>query len=229
MNKIIIAIDGYSSCGKSTLAKSLARELGYIYIDSGAMYRAVTLYALRKRWIKDSVPDKKKIIEGLKDIKITFQWDYKKEMNTTYLNGENVESEIRQLEVSNNVSPVSTIPEVREEMVRQQRLNAVNKGIVMDGRDIGSTVFPDAELKIFMSASAKIRAERRYKELIEKNIDVTEEEILKNIQERDLIDSTRAVSPLKKADDAIELNNDNFTQQDQLEWALEKAQKIINS
>ncbi len=229
MNKIIIAIDGHSSCGKSTLAKSLARELGYIYIDSGAMYRAVTLYALRKKWIKNGVPDKKKIIEGLKDIKITFQWDYKEEMNTTYLNGENVESEIRQLEVSNNVSPVSTIPEVRQEMVRQQRLNAVNKGIVMDGRDIGSTVFPDAELKIFMSASAKIRAERRYKELIEKNIDVTEEEILKNIQERDLIDSTRAVSPLKKADDAIELNNDNFTQQDQLEWALEKAKKIINS
>src|SRR5690554_2120693 len=155
--KIIIAIDGHSSCGKSTLAKSLARELGYIYIDSGAMYRVVTLYALRKGWINDGKPDREKIVNGLKDVKITFQWDNETERNTTFLNGENVEEEIRQLAVSQHVSPISTIGEVREEMVRQQRENGKNKGIVMDGRDIGTVVFPDAELKIFMTASPEIR------------------------------------------------------------------------
>jgi cytidylate kinase len=223
--KIIIAIDGHSSCGKSTLAKSLARELGYVYIDSGAMYRAVTLYALRNGWIKNGEPDRQKVIEGLKDIKITFHWDEKTEQNTTFLNGENVEEEIRQLEVSQNVSPISTIAEVRHEMVKQQRENGKNKGIVMDGRDIGTVVFPDAELKIFMTASPEIRAQRRFKELKEKGLEVNFEEILKNVEERDSIDSGREVSPLKKADDALVLDNSYLTREEQLQWSLERAKE----
>lgn len=223
--KIIIAIDGHSSCGKSTLAKSLARELGYVYIDSGAMYRAVTLYALRNGWIKNGEPDRQKVIEGLKDIKITFHWDEKTEQNTTFLNGENVEEEIRQLEVSQNVSPISTIAEVRHEMVKQQRENGKNKGIVMDGRDIGTVVFPDAELKIFMTASPEIRAQRRFQELKEKGLEVNFEEILKNVEERDSIDSGREVSPLKKADDALVLDNSYLTREEQLQWSLERAKE----
>jgi cytidylate kinase len=223
--KIIIAIDGHSSCGKSTLAKSLARELGYVYIDSGAMYRAVTLYALRNGWIKNGEPDRQKVIEGLKDIKITFHWDEKTEQNTTFLNGENVEEEIRQLEVSQNVSPISTIAEVRHEMVKQQRENGKNKGTVMDGRDIGTVVFPDAELKIFMTASPEIRAQRRFKELKEKGLEVNFEEILKNVEERDSIDSGREVSPLKKADDALVLDNSYLTREEQLQWSLERAKE----
>ena len=171
--KIIIAIDGHSSCGKSTMAKQLAQQLGYIYIDTGAMYRVVTLVALRNGWITGKVPDKAKVIEGLKDIHISFKWDEKLGKNTTFLNGENVEDEIRQLEVSENVSPISTIAEVREEMVKQQRENGKSKGIVMDGRDIGTVVFPNAELKIFMTASPEIRAQRRYLELKEKGQDVS--------------------------------------------------------
>jgi cytidylate kinase len=159
--KIVIAIDGHSSCGKSTLAKSLARELGYTYIDSGAMYRAVTLFALRNGLINNGKVDEKELISRMKDIRITFEWDTASEKNTTFLNGENIENEIRQLEVSNNVSPVSTIAGVRSELVKQQRENGKNKGIVMDGRDIGTVVFPDAELKIFMTASPEIRAHRR--------------------------------------------------------------------
>lgn len=223
--KIIIAIDGHSSCGKSTLAKSLARELGYIYIDSGAMYRVVTLYALRNGWIINGQPNREKVIEGMKDIKITFQWDEKTEKNTTFLNGENVEDEIRQLEVSHNVSPISTIAEVRHEMVKQQRENGKNKGIVMDGRDIGTTVFPDAELKIFMTASPEIRAQRRYLELKEKGQEVEFEKILKNVEDRDSIDSGREVSPLKKADDAIILDNSYLTREQQLQWSLERAKE----
>jgi len=223
--KIIIAIDGHSSCGKSTLAKSLARELGYVYIDSGAMYRAVTLYALRNGWIKNGEPDRQKVIEGLKDIKITFHWDEKTEQNTTFLNGENVEEAIRQLEVSQNVSPISTIAEVRHEMVKQQRENGKNKGIVMDGRDIGTVVFPDAELKIFMTASPEIRAQRRFQELKEKGLEVNFEEILKNVEERDSIDSGREVSPLKKADDALVLDNSYLTREEQLQWSLERAKE----
>ncbi|MDX9908519.1 MAG: (d)CMP kinase [Mariniphaga sp.] len=225
--KIVIAIDGHSSCGKSTLAKSLARELGYIYIDSGAMYRVVTLHALRNGWITDGQPDKKKITEGLKEIKITFEWDKTTEKNTTFLNGENVEDEIRQLEVSQNVSPVSTIAEVRTEMVKQQRENGKNKGIVMDGRDIGTVVFPDAELKIFMTASPEIRAQRRYLELKEKGEEVAFDEILNNVEERDSIDSTRETSPLKKAEDALVLDNSFLSREEQLQWSLEKAKKII--
>jgi len=226
--KIVIAVDGHSSCGKSTLAKALARELGYIYIDSGAMYRAVTLYALRNGWINGGNPDKEKIISGLKDIEITFKWDGRTEQNITFLNGENVEDEIRRLEVSQNVSPVSTIAEVRHEMVRQQRENGRKKGIVMDGRDIGTVVFPEAELKIFMTASPQIRAERRYLELIEKGLDVDFEEILKNVGERDTIDSEREVSPLRKADDAITLDNSDLTREEQLVWALERVNKILD-
>lgn len=224
--KIIIAIDGHSSCGKSTLAKSLAKELGYIYIDSGAMYRVVTLVALRKGWIKNKIPDVGKIISGLTDIKITFEWNEALGKNTTFLNGENVEDEIRQLEVSENVSPVSTIAEVRSEMVRQQRLNGQHKGIVMDGRDIGTVVFPNAELKIFMTASPKIRAQRRYLELTEKGEKVVFEEILANVEGRDKIDSTRATSPLKRADDAFILDNSTITREQQLEWTINKVIEI---
>jgi CMP/dCMP kinase len=223
--KIVIAIDGHSSCGKSTLAKSLARELGYTYIDSGAMYRVVTLYALRYGWIKNGEPDRQKVIEGLKDIKITFHWDEKTEQNTTFLNGENVEDEIRQLEVSQNVSPISTIAEVRREMVKQQRENGKNKGIVMDGRDIGTVVFPDAELKIFMTASPEIRAQRRFQELKEKGLEVNFEEILKNVEDRDTMDSGREVSPLKKADDAVVLDNSYLTREEQLQWSLDRAKE----
>lgn len=227
--KIIIAIDGHSSCGKSTMAKSLAKELGYVYIDSGAMYRVVTLVALRNGWIENKVPNKEKILEGLKDVRITFKWDEEKGMNTTFLNGEEVEDEIRQLEVSENVSPVSAIAEIREEMVRQQRENAKNKGIVMDGRDIGTVVFPDAELKIFMTASPEIRAQRRYLELTEKGQEVNFEEILANVEGRDKIDSSRAASPLKKADDALVLDNSHLSRKEQLEWAINKVKEIIKA
>lgn len=226
--KIIIAIDGHSSCGKSTMAKSLAQILGYIYIDSGAMYRVVTLVALRKGLIPNGKPDVPKIISELKNIKITFQWDEKLGKNTTFFNDENVEEEIRQLEVSQNVSPISTIAEVRHEMVKQQRENGLNKGIVMDGRDIGTVVFPDAELKIFMTASPEIRAQRRFLELKEKGQDVDFAEILQNVEGRDKIDSTRAVSPLKRADDALILDNSNLTREDQLKWTVEKVKEIIS-
>ena len=225
--KIIIAIDGHSSCGKSTMAKSLARLLGYVYIDSGAMYRAVTLYSLRNDWITNGKPDIQKVIDGLKNIKITFQWDNETEKNTTFLNGENIEDEIRKLEVSQNVSPISTIAEVRQEMVKQQRENGKNKGIVMDGRDIGTVVFPQAELKIFMTASPEIRAQRRFLELKEKGLEVNFDEILENVKGRDHIDSTREVSPLKKAEDALVLDNSNLTREQQLEWTLEKVNERI--
>ncbi len=226
--KIIIAIDGHSSCGKSTMAKSLAQKLEYIYIDSGAMYRVVTLVALRKGFIQKRKPDITKVISELKNIKITFQWDEVLGKNTTFFNGENVEEEIRRLEVSQNVSTISTIAEVRSEMVIQQRENGKNKGIVMDGRDIGTVVFPDADLKIFMTASPEIRAQRRFLELSEKGQTVDFNEILKNVESRDKIDSTRAVSPLKKADDALILDNSNLTRAEQLKWTIDKAEEIIN-
>ncbi|HKJ78749.1 MAG TPA: (d)CMP kinase [Prolixibacteraceae bacterium] len=225
---IVIAIDGHSSCGKSTMAKSLARHLEYIYIDSGAMYRAVTLYALRKGWIKNGIPDQEKIIAGLNEVKITFSWDEDTEKNTTFLNGENIEDEIRQLAVSQNVSPISTIADVRHEMVKQQRENGKNKGIVMDGRDIGTVVFPEAELKIFMTASPEVRAQRRFDELKQKGQEVDFDEILKNVEERDNIDSNRKTSPLKKAGDALVLDNSHMTREEQLQWAMDKAKKIIS-
>jgi len=226
--KIIVAIDGHSSCGKSTMAKQLAQKLGYIYIDSGAMYRVVTLVALRKGLIINGKPDIEKVISELKNINITFKWDEVLGKNTTFFNGENVEEEIRQLEVSQNVSPISTIAEVRAEMVIQQRKNGRNRGIVMDGRDIGTVVFPDAELKIFMTASPKIRAQRRFLELSEKGQTVDFDEILKNVESRDKIDSTRAVSPLKKADDALILDNSNISRTEQLKWTIEKVEEIIS-
>jgi cytidylate kinase len=223
--KIIIAIDGHSSCGKSTMAKSLAQKLGYIYIDSGAMYRVVTLYALRNGLINNGIPDSEKLIAALKNIKITFKWDEILGKNTTYLNGENVEEEIRRLEVSQNVSPISTIAEVRHEMVKQQRENGLTKGIVMDGRDIGTVVFPHAELKIFMTASPEIRAQRRFDELMQKGFEVDFAEILQNVEGRDKIDSTREASPLKKADDALVLDNSNLTREQQLKWTLERVKE----
>ena len=208
------------------MAKTLARILGYNYIDSGAMYRAITLFALRNGWITNGKFDVEKIISGLKDIKITFRWDEKTEKNTTFLNGENIEDEIRKLEVSQNVSPISTIAEVRKEMVKQQRENGKNKGIVMDGRDIGTVVFPDAELKIFMTAASEIRAQRRFLELKEKGLDVSLDEIIDNVEERDKIDLNRKISPLKKAVDAIVLDNSNLTREEQLQWALEKVKEL---
>jgi cytidylate kinase len=208
------------------VAKELAKMLGYIYIDSGAMYRAVTLFALRNGFINNKITDEKKLIEALKQVAITFRWDEKTGKNTTYLNGEVVEEEIRLTAVSENVSPVSTIAGVRAEMVKQQRENGKNKGIVMDGRDIGTVVFPDAELKIYMTASPEIRAQRRYDELLAKGQQVDFDEILKNVNERDMIDSTREASPLRKADDAIVLDNSNLTRDEQLEWVINKVKAI---
>lgn len=227
--KIVIAIDGYSSCGKSTLAKSLARKLGYMYIDSGAMYRAVTLYALRKNWINNGEPDTRAIVSGIDQINITFRFDPETEQNTTYLNGENVEEEIRQLEVSQNVSPVSTIKEVRQAMVKLQQQMGKEKGIVMDGRDIGTVVFPNAELKIFMTADPEIRAMRRFRELESKGLEVSMDEIRRNIGQRDHIDQNRTESPLRKADDAVVLDNSYLTPEEQLQWAENKVREIIGS
>jgi len=223
---IIIAIDGYSSCGKSTLAKSLARKLKYIYIDSGAMYRAVTLFALRNNWIKNGKPDISSILNGLKEISITFTFDPETERNTTFLCGENIEEEIRRLEVSENVSPVSAIREVRQEMVHLQREIGKDKGIVMDGRDIGTVVFPGAELKIFMTADPEIRAERRFLELKQKGIVVSMDEIRENIARRDFMDQNRDESPLRKAADAVVLDNSYLTPEQQLSWALNKVNAI---
>lgn len=227
--KIIIAIDGYSSCGKSTLAKALARELDYIYIDSGAMYRAVTLFALRNQWILDGHLNKEAILRGLDHFSVTFSFDAVTERNTTYLNGENIEEEIRQLQVSEWVSPVSAIAEVRHAMVRLQQEMGRKKGIVMDGRDIGTVVFPHAELKIFMTADPEIRALRRFQELHAKGSSVTMAEIRENIASRDHMDQNRAESPLTRASDAILLDNSTLTPLEQLDWALEKARRIIGS
>jgi len=221
--RIIVAIDGFSSCGKSTLAKSLARALGYIYIDSGAMYRAVTLYALRNQWIRNGQLDTKAILDGLSLISVSFSFDPATERNTTYMNGENIEEEIRQLHVSEYVSQVSAIKEVRLAMVRLQQEMGKDKGVVMDGRDIGTVVFPGAELKIFMTADPEIRALRRFRELTLKGISVSMEEIRENIRARDFMDQNREESPLRKAEDAIILDNSFLTPEEQLLWALEKA------
>lgn len=225
--KIVIAIDGHSSCGKSTVAKQLAQQLGYIYLDSGAMYRAVTLFALRNKLASNGIVDQQALISRLAEIKIEFRVSTTTKQNETYLNGENVEEEIRQLPVANHVSPVATIREVRAEMVKQQQLMGQEKGIVMDGRDIGTVVFPNAELKIFMTASPEVRAQRRYDELTAKGQQVSFEEILNNVEERDRIDSNREVSPLKQADDALILDNSHLTREEQLQWAITKAQERI--
>lgn len=225
--KIIVAIDGHSSCGKSTIAKAVAANFGYIFIDSGAMYRAVTLFALRNNLIDDGAVNREKLISLLPQIQIEFRYNLEKQKSDTFLNGENVEDEIRQLPVSQNVSPVATIPEVRAAMVHLQQEMGKNKGIVMDGRDIGTVVFPDAELKLFVTASPEIRAQRRFDELTAKGEQVSFDEILKNVVERDYIDSTRETSPLKKADDAIVLDNSSMTREEQLEWAIKRVEEKL--
>ena len=227
MKKITIAIDGFSSCGKSTMAKDLANELGYIYVDTGAMYRAVTLYALRLRLFK---PDGKIDAEGLEkrmgDVSISFRFNAGTGRPDTYLNGENVERDIRTMEVSSHVSPIATLPFVRAALVMQQQQMGEAKGIVMDGRDIGTVVFPHAELKIFVTASSEVRARRRYDELKMKGMKADYAEILRNVEERDYIDSHRAVSPLRKAEDAIELDNSNMTIAQQQQWLRERVEEV---
>lgn len=229
MNKITIAIDGYSSCGKSTMAKDLAREIGYIYIDSGAMYRAVTLYCIQQKLFDaDNQINVHQLQNDIDKIKISFQLDPQTQRPQTYLNGENVEKEIRTMEVSSRVSPVAALGFVREALVRQQQEMGKAKGIVMDGRDIGTTVFPNAELKIFVTASAEVRAQRRYDELTAKGEKASFEEILANVKERDHIDETREVSPLRKADDALLLDNSHLTIEEQKQWLLEQYQKVAH-
>lgn len=225
MKLITIAIDGHSSCGKSTMAKDLAKEIGYIYIDTGAMYRAVTLYALQNSLITETGIDEKALQQKMGDIMITFQLNEDTGKPDTYLNGVCVEQEIRTMEVSKYVSPIATLGFVREAMVDLQRLMGEAKGVIMDGRDIGTVVFPDAELKIFVTASAEVRAKRRYDELLAKGETCDFDEILANVMERDRIDSTRAISPLRKADDAILLDNSHMTIPEQKAWLLEQYQK----
>ncbi len=224
-NNIIIAIDGYSSSGKSSMAKSLAKKIGYRYIDSGAMYRAVTLYAMRNRFINEKNIDTQALINSLSYISIDFQVNIDKQH--TLLNGEDVENEIRQMDVSNNVSSVAAIPEVRHALVAMQQALGKDKGIVMDGRDIGTTVFPNAEMKVFVNASAETRAQRRYLELTEKGQDVSYQAILENVKNRDHLDETRSESPLRKADDAIPLDNSTMSIAEQDEWLLNLYNQTI--
>ncbi len=221
MKKITIAIDGYSSCGKSTMAKDLARRIGYVYVDTGAMYRAVTLYALRNGlFAEDGSVLTEQLEKHMGNINITFQFNPETQKPDTYLNGELVEKEIRSLEVSNHVSPIAAVPFVRTAMVAQQQAMGQEGGIVMDGRDIGTTVFPQAELKIFVTASAEVRAQRRYDELVSKGMPEPYEDILKNVVERDYIDTHREVSPLRQADDALLLDNSHMTIPEQNEWVM---------
>ena len=226
MKKITIAIDGHSSCGKSTMAKDLARRVGYIYVDTGAMYRSVTLYALRHHLFReDGTILTDELEEALKDIIIEQKLVDGK--TTTFLNGENVELEIRSLEVSNHVSPIAALPFVRTALVAQQQRMGQEGGVVMDGRDIGTVVFPNAELKIFVTASAEVRAQRRYDELKEKGMPADFDDILKNVQERDYIDSHREVSPLRQADDALLLDNSHMTIPEQNEWLIKKFNEAV--
>lgn len=218
--RLTIAIDGYSSCGKSTFAKAIAVKLGYIFIDSGAMYRAATLFFMREGLAKDGIANREEIIKRLNEVNVSFVNNPQTMHNDIYLNGENVEREIREAPVSGNVSSVSKIAEVREKMVILQRAIGKDGGIVMDGRDIGTVVFPQADIKIFMTASPEIRAKRRYLELLEKNMEADMEAVMKNITERDRIDETRTVSPLRKADDAIVLDNSYLTPEQQMDWFL---------
>lgn len=221
MKRIIVAIDGFSSCGKSTMAKDLAKSVGYAYVDSGAMYRSVTLYCQRNGLITDGVVDEAALESHIADIHIEFKFNEEKQRNETYLNGDNVEDEIRTLAVSNQVSIVSSIGFVRRAMVAIQQSYSKDRGIVMDGRDIGTVVFPDAELKIFLTASPEIRAQRRYDELKQKGMEEPYEEILENVKRRDYLDQTRAESPLRKAEDAVELDNGNMTIAEQRQWLLD--------
>lgn len=223
MKKIVIAIDGYSSCGKSTMAKDLAREVGYIYVDTGAMYRAVTLFAMRNGvFDADDNIDEARLKALLPDVKLTFKLNSETKLPEVCLNGECVERDIRTLEVSQHVSPIAALPFVREKLVEQQQAMGKEKGIVMDGRDIGTVVFPDAELKIFVTASAEIRAQRRFKELEAKGMPANFDEILQNVEQRDYIDTHRETSPLRQADDALMLDNSHLTIADQKVWLMEK-------
>lgn len=223
MEKIIIAIDGFSSTGKSTIAKQLAKELNYIYVDTGAMYRAVTYFALENDFIGDGFFNSEGLVDRLNDIKITFKFNETLGFAEVYLNGKNIEESIRTLEISQYVSPVATLSKVRRKLVEQQQLMGKDKGIVMDGRDIGTVVFPDAELKIFMTASAETRAKRRYKELIDRDHNLSYDAVLENVTTRDHIDSTRKDSPLVKADEAIEIDNSDLTIETQLKTILALA------
>ena len=227
MKKITIAIDGYSSCGKSTMAKDLAKTIGYIYVDTGAMYRAVTLYALQHQLLDEENIDEERLREMMDDIHISFVLNQETGRPDTYLNEVCVEKEIRGMEVSNNVSRISAIPFVREALVAQQQQMGKDKGVVMDGRDIGTVVFPDAELKVFVTATAEVRAQRRYDELCAKGETPDYEEVLQNVKERDYLDSHREVSPLRKADDAIELDNSDMTIPQQNEWLLQKYYEVV--
>lgn len=220
--KIIVAIDGHSSCGKSTVAKDLAKVLSIAYIDTGAMYRAVTLYALQNNLIDNNIVDEKGIVESLSNISVSFTFNSETKSNETFLNGKNVEKDIRTLEVSNKVSYVSAIGSVRKQLVEWQRDMGSKQSVVMDGRDIGTVVFPNADIKIFMTASDEVRAKRRFDELTSKGENVTMDEVLNNIKERDYIDSTRAESPLRKAEDAILLDNSKMSIEDQFDWIIKK-------
>ena len=227
MKKITIAIDGYSSTGKSTIAKKLAKSLGYIYVDSGAMYRGVTYFAMQQGYIKEGVLDAKALLKSLDQIDLQFKFVAGFPDAAMFLNGENIEAPIRTLAVSQQVSPVAAIPEVREKLVALQQAMGVQKGVVMDGRDIGTVVFPEAELKLYLTASADTRAHRRYKELIDKGDKVDFDAVLKNVQERDYIDSHRATSPLKKAEGAIEIDNSDMGLEEQFERILSHANALI--
>ena len=227
MEKIIIAIDGFSSCGKSTMAKDLAHELGYIYVDTGAMYRCVALYALQhKLFLKDGKINIPELEAAMPNINISFKLNKETGRPDTYLNNENVENKIRTMEVSSHVSSIAAIPFIREALVAQQQKMGKDKGIVMDGRDIGTVVFPNAELKIFVTASPEVRAQRRYDELMKKGMEADYNEILENVKRRDYIDSHRDVSPLRKADDAIELDNSNISIEEQKQWLINQYKRV---
>ena len=229
MKKIIIALDGHSSCGKSTMAKALAKKIGYIYVDTGAMYRTVTLFALRNNIFNDTELDAARLEALLPEVYVSFVLDPETNLPLACLNGEVVEREIRTMEVSSRVSPIAALPFVRTMLTKMQQQMGETKGIVMDGRDIGTAVFPQAELKIFVTASAEVRAQRRYDDLTAKGESVTFEEILKNVQERDYIDSHREVAPLKQADDALVLDNSNMTREEQNEWLMQAYLKACNA
>ena len=229
MKKITIAIDGYSSCGKSTMAKDLAREIGYVYVDTGAMYRAVTLFALRNGlFVPDGTINTAELEARMGEINISFKYNPETGRPDTYLNGERVEDEIRTMEVSAHVSPIAALPFVRKVLVARQQAMGKEKGVVMDGRDVGTAVFPDAELKVFVTASPEVRARRRYDELKGKGMEADYDDILKNVQERDYIDSHRTVDPLRKADDALELDNSDMTIAQQKAWLMERYREAAN-
>lgn len=229
MKKIVIAIDGHSSCGKSTMAKQLAREVGYIFVDSGAMYRAVTLFALREGLINaEGATLEEELRRRMPEVKVSFRLDPETRLPRTLLNGEDVEDAIRSLEVSSHVSPIAALGFVREAMTALQQQMGEEKGIVMDGRDIGTAVFPNAELKIFVTASAEVRAQRRFDELQAKGMLASLEDILRNVQERDFIDSNREINPLRQAEDALVLDNSNLTREEQSAWLMERFKEAVS-